>query len=196
MNNNQSGNMRSKIVFLLDESRSMRERNTLNVMKNFVNELVLKKKVTTDTVIDVWKFGSASTKVQNVENLNYVYGFFDYDPSGGSALYDCMYEVISDNYEWDDVLFVTITDGLDNLSLNIDKEIILNTVLEMKTEKDWDFVFLDKGLDDFQSVLDERVELNKFQNVNEPPKLVRYEYCGSPDGDRSFFKGEKIIHSV
>lgn len=175
----------------MDESRSMRSRNVLKVLKDYMNQLVKNNLVDTNTVVSVWKFGTNVSRVQNITHPNFIYEFYDFTPDGGSALYDCMYEAICQNYEHSNVTFVTLTDGLDNLSIDVDKDVIINTILEMETEKGWGFVFLDKGVDDFQSVVDERVE---FQEIGllPPQKLVRYEYCGSPNDDRSFFQGEKL----
>lgn len=140
--------MKTKIVFLLDESGSM------SVIKDQTisgfNEYVDTVKKETGATMTLTKFNSAGVKVEYVNKpMKDVAHLTDstFEPNALTPLYDALGKTINQldkdlKKEKDDyrVLFIVMTDGEENQSREYDKEKIEKIIT--KKEEDWTFVYL------------------------------------------------------
>jgi len=107
-----------KVAFIVDESGSMcwlRDK-----VVSLINE---QHKVLSQNVSDVYyyKFNTDVKKIRNLDSRELVdFTLVDYNPDGGTALYDAViksFEEITENDRYDDkYLFIIISDGEENSS--------------------------------------------------------------------------------
>lgn len=76
----------------------------------------------------------------------------DYKPSGMTALYDAIGKGIDyqQSIKTDDVIFVILTDGLENSSQEYTKDTIKTLIQKMETEYKWKFMYLGANQDSFE----------------------------------------------
>lgn len=137
-----------KIVIVLDESGSMAP--IRNDMMNAINDLIkeqqqIKERPATFTLV---KFNDKVNRVIKNKPLSdiKVLTTEDYNPTGSTALYDC----IGDTIEWfrneRDVLMVIVTDGQENASRSFDKGEVNRMIDEKKKNNGWTYVYLSNDL--------------------------------------------------
>jgi uncharacterized protein with von Willebrand factor type A (vWA) domain len=76
----------------------------------------------------------------------------DYNPEGLTALYDAIGKGIEyqKTQSIDNVIFVILTDGLENSSQEYNKTSIQKLIKELETENKWEFVYLGANQDAFK----------------------------------------------
>lgn len=140
--------MKTKIVFLLDESGSMNSIKDQTV--SGFNEYVDTVKKETEVTMTLTKFNSAGVKVEYVNKpIKDVPHLTDstFKPDALTPLYDALGKTISQldedlekEKEEYRVLFIVMTDGEENQSREYDKDKIVKLIT--KKEDDWTFVYL------------------------------------------------------
>jgi len=75
----------------------------------------------------------------------------EYQPSGMTALYDSIGKSIEKQktIKTDNVIFVVLTDGLDNSSQEYDKYTIKTLIKKMETDHNWKFIYLGANQDSY-----------------------------------------------
>lgn len=137
-----------KIVIILDESSSMMPIRE-NIIKS-INDLIseqknVKGKSATFTLV---KFNNNINKVITNKLLTNVQGlsYSDYNPSGFTALYDAIGEVINWFRNEREVLMVIVTDGQENSSKRYTKTEINKMIDEKRDKNNWTYVYLSSDL--------------------------------------------------
>lgn len=143
----------TEVVFVLDRSGSMygMESDTIG---GFNSVLEKQKKNEGKAYITTVLFDDQYELLHDHIELNSVEGLTkdDYCPRGSTALYDAVGLTINKignivkRYEKENVVFVIITDGLENSSSEFTRNQISRMISE-KQEKGWEFVFLGANID-------------------------------------------------
>ena len=139
------------VVFVMDESGSMTGMgkepldglNNFFAMQNQNGEFY----ATLITFSDRVKFVFKNVEGKNIKKLTES----DYCPNGMTALYDAIGSGIDyqKTLKTDNVIFVILTDGLENSSRDYKKNDIFKMITTMKTDHNWDFVYLGANQDSF-----------------------------------------------
>jgi len=145
------------IVSILDESGSMSDikSDTIGSFNEFVEE---QKKVDGEATFTLVKFNSniknvyEDVTIQNVEKLNES----NYAPSQMTRLYDAIghsikkakdkIKLLSEEEKPEKVIFVIITDGLENRSTDFDKKTVFEKISK-REKKGWEFIYLGANQD-------------------------------------------------
>ena len=136
------GMSEKNIIIIMDESENM-SKVELDKIKDFTTTLGF---VSSDLAISLWKFGTDIENVFSGQSLSFMQNYNNYEPSGKAALFDCIYNVIASEYDKENVLCLVVTNGVDNSSVECDRDTVIGTVEEMEKEKGWSFVFLNSDL--------------------------------------------------
>ncbi len=141
----------SSIVFVMDKSGSMISMGNepIDGLNNFYEE---QKKVCdfnstliffNEKVSFIYK-DKTSKELVNITSKDYI-------PSGMTALYDAIGKGIDyqRSIKTDNVIFVILTDGLENSSQEYTKESIRKLIEKMETEHNWKFIYLGANQDSF-----------------------------------------------
>lgn len=142
----------SEIIVLLDESGSMGDLNKepVNAVNLFINSQ--KNAVKEEGSVCNFSFYTFNTETKCI-NLNTpiqeVKDFVDYEPEGGTALFDCICRAIEEKKDKENVVFVILTDGQDRDSKNFTQAETKQKINQQETEKNWKFVYLAANLQAF-----------------------------------------------
>jgi hypothetical protein len=135
-----------KIVLILDESGSMSSIKSHIV--DSINDLIRKQKEVKGrtTLFTLIKFNNETRTIkQNADfsTIDYLANS-EYNPSGGTALYDAIGETLEAYKDEKNVLIVIITDGEENTSRKYCKADVAPKIdsLKTNTEKGWSFVYI------------------------------------------------------
>ena len=137
------------VVFILDKSGSMggSEKNTISSF----NEYLEREKnnsfdtsITTVLFSDHYQYLHKGIPISQVEKLTEN----DYFVGGCTALYDALGNTISymSQRKTDKVLFIIITDGYENASVEFNKAVIQKMI---KNHSDWEFVYIGADIDSY-----------------------------------------------
>lgn len=142
-------NKTSDIVVVLDNSGSMDVMGDepIQALNEFIND---QKKIGDNSLFSLWKFSNKALKVVDKKIIKEVSELESMRPDGMTALYDALQCSISDNIEKEDVVFVVVTDGLDNASQYSSKKIIKKMIEDCEKNKNWKFFYLGANQDSFQ----------------------------------------------
>ena len=140
------------ILFLMDESGSM------NTMEDepwqSVNSFVKKQKENNKFNFTLVFFNNEVKFVyKNVKSDEIVpLTSKSYDPFGTTALYDAIGNAIhfQKQKSLENVIFVILTDGLENSSKEYDKYTIRNLISKMESKYNWEFIYLGANQDAFK----------------------------------------------
>ncbi len=138
------------ISFVLDETGSMYERRA-ETISSFNEYLEMLQNKDEKVFMTLTKFNSDRTVVVfNKVNVNYLSGLSDktYYPQNMTPLYDAIGKTVNEIGDVDNMLFVILTDGLENRSVEYDQSSIFNLVKEKK-EIGWTFVFMGADQDSY-----------------------------------------------
>jgi len=140
------------VAFLLDESGSMHATmaQTIAGFDQYINGL--KEDDNGKYRLTLVKFNSEQiTTLYSNESLKNVSSLAGYKPDNYTPLYDAIMDLIDETKPKDDwnVLFVIMTDGLENASRKYTLEDVKKRIAEKK-EEGWNFIFLGANIDSFE----------------------------------------------
>lgn len=136
---------RNRIILMLDESGSMDIQKT-NAVKA-VNSFLTKQKEESPgdvclfdliTFNDDWKRIVTNTRIEEVKEIQ----LSSYNPNGGTALYDGIWEVIDAHTKESEVMLVIMTDGQDTTSSHHTQAQLRDRLIGLNKERDWQIVWL------------------------------------------------------
>jgi hypothetical protein len=133
----------SRIVILLDESGSMfsQKYDVIDGVNTIINQQrKLQKK---DIYLDIIKFNTGVTNVSS-KKLSQTPCFTsnEYNPNGGTALYDAVGGVINKYKNDPAVTMIITTDGMENSSREYKHTDMVKLIEEQRKLKDWKFIYL------------------------------------------------------
>jgi hypothetical protein len=142
------------IIYVLDESGSMSTMGS--EPKDSVNRTIKDQKELNipGSKFSLIKFNSKVSVVYKDVNLEDVPEFTDYCPSDMTAMYDAIGEAIDmmkakGDGNYDNVICVILTDGLENCSKKYNLTSIKNMIKEMEKKHSWQFVYAAANQDAF-----------------------------------------------
>ena len=168
------------IILLLDESESMSVIYdiTLQSVNTFIEE---QKSISNDEdTFSMWTFNTKPSKI--IDNLLFsqVGLITKYKPNGMTSLYDAIGLAIKEKNKHtiiDNVVFVIITDGIDNASILFNIKMINTLINEMKDKHNWKFIYLGANHDAFakgDSLGIKKSMCSEFEcNQIEIPKIIK-----------------------
>ncbi len=137
------------VIFVLDKSGSMRgsEENTITSFNEYLEKEKNNKfdtSITTVLFSDRYYYLHDGVNVKNVKPLTCE----DYYVGGCTALYDALGNSINhiENKKTDKVLFIIITDGYENASLEYSQKKVKKLI---KEHKDWEFIYIGADIDSY-----------------------------------------------
>ena len=148
----------TQIIVVLDRSGSMHhiKADTIGGFNQFLNEQKKQKgKAEMSLVLfdDQYEVVFERLDIQTIVELNDE----TFVPRGTTALLDAIGKTISSTYSTiksakkkdrpEQVIFVVITDGMENASKEYTREAIFNMITEMKEKDKWEFMFLGANQD-------------------------------------------------
>lgn len=136
------------IIFILDESGSMSSmfNEPVEAVNNFINE---QKKIS-GSKLTLLTFNSKVKTVFDNVPLQDIEEFKDYKPSDMTALYDAIGDAITNKQksnEYDDVICVILTDGLENCSMKFKQKQVVDMITDMEKNHGWSFIYLGANQD-------------------------------------------------
>ncbi|HKM30368.1 MAG TPA: hypothetical protein VJZ51_06410 [Bacilli bacterium] len=177
----------TEIVFILDRSGSMSglEADTIG---GFNSTLEKQKKLEGEAVISTILFDNNFEVLHNRVPLVEVQKMTkeDYFVRGSTALLDAIGRSIikigniqkntPEDYQAEKVLFVIITDGMENASREYNYETIKSMVEKQKEKYAWEFIFLGANIDAVGTAGRIGIGGNRASNYHADRRGVRYNY--------------------
>lgn len=144
-----SSSSTTHVAILLDESGSMIGTNTVKSVNTYLNELSGDKN---KYKITITKFGGDRYKIirKNVSPKKALLDENEYNPTGGTPLYDSIGNTIS-KIKHKKTLFVILTDGQENASREYTHDSI-KSLIKQKEQGQWNFVYLGADMEKDQAV--------------------------------------------
>ena len=194
---------KTEVVFILDKSGSMHglEKDTIG---GFNAMLEKQKKEEGECYISTILFSSRSQSLYQHKEISTVKPLTnnDYQVGGCTALLDAIGYAIDDMKDYlkiqkekRNVLFIIITDGMENASHEYSSRIIKRMVEEQQEKEGWSFTFLGANIDAIQTASDIGIRkeyaanyhndsLGVQENFRAVSNMVRrYRACGKMDSD-------------
>ena len=137
------------IVFLLDRSGSMYSftNDTIGGYNSYLEKerKLNNSKITTILFDDQYEVLHDRLNIQEVKNITEK----EYYTRGCTALYDAIGKTITklDQEKTDKVLFIITTDGLENASLEYNKDTINKLI---KKHNNWEFIYIGANIDSYE----------------------------------------------
>jgi hypothetical protein len=141
------------IVVVLDRSGSMKKiaESTVSGFNEFINE---HKNAEGDATITLAQFDDRYEMLYNcipVKEVNDLVLGETFIPRGTTALLDAIGRTINSVNSTNDVIFVIITDGQENASVEYSKDDISKLIKEKEDKNEWKFIFLAANQDAIQT---------------------------------------------
>ncbi len=135
------------LIFILDRSGSMKKqaKTTIKEYNSYIENMEGENiKVTTVLFDDEYEMITRRKDVDEVKKLTKEI----YYPRGCTALYDAIGKTIKymDEEETQKVIFIIITDGLENCSIRYSKDKIKSMIYR---HSNWEFIYLGADIDSF-----------------------------------------------
>ena len=135
------------LIFILDRSGSMKKqaKTTIKEYNSYIENMEVENiKVTTVLFDDEYEMITRRKDVDEVKKLTKEI----YYPRGCTALYDAIGKTIKymDEEETQKVIFIIITDGLENCSIRYSKDKIKSMIYR---HSNWEFIYLGADIDSF-----------------------------------------------
>ncbi len=152
----------TELVFILDQSGSMYGQ-AMDVVGGFNSMISQQKRDPSRAWVTTVLFSTRMERLYDRLDLNKVppMTLHDYQPCGGTALYDAIGQTIDHirqihKYIWpEDVpartVFIITTDGMENASSQFSQNGIKKKIETMKKEYGWEFVFAAANIDSEQT---------------------------------------------
>jgi uncharacterized protein YegL len=174
------------IIIVLDKSGSMQsiKNETIDGFNNFVSS---QKEINNESTLSLIQFDAdyqvvnKGTKLKDLIDLNNE----TYQPNGLTALLDAIgnairitknrHKKLKKPKEYDRVLFVIITDGLENNSKTYTREKIFKKIRKLEEKEKWDFIFIGANQDSIKVAGNYGIKSSKainFSADSEGTKLV------------------------
>jgi len=166
------------IVMVLDKSGSMSsiKSDVIGSFNTFINE---QKKVEGEASASLLLFDSKMNQVYENVNIKEIQKLNEstYVPSNCTALYDAIgtslkstkekIKILSDEQKPESVIFVIITDGMENSSHIYNKEYVFNKIKKREEKDSWKFIYMGAN----QSAYAEggKIGIKKFNTVTYTP---------------------------
>lgn len=169
-----------EIVFILDESGSMCNLRE-DTIKGYNKILEEQKGKEGKAIVTAVAFNEFNRVIHNAEDIEKVKPITskDYHPDGCTALYDAIGSTIAKVSERNDqagkVMFVIITDGMENASKEYGRRAI-KTLVKAKEEQGWEFLFLGANIDSFEAANDIGIKSDCTVNYNPDREGVEVLY--------------------
>ena len=169
MSQEKSNSESTSIVFVMDASGSMETMGDEPVQG--LNNFYAKQKESGDFTSTLVFFNENVTfHHKNIVGKDIsILKNKDYDRSGMTALYDAIGKAIEyqKSINTENVIFVILTDGLENASREYKKETILKMIKKMEKEHKWLFMYLGANQDSF--AVSEGLGINNSANYDYSP---------------------------
>ncbi len=193
----KAGNQKNYIAFLLDETGSMMERKAVTI-SGFNEFLGSMKKLPGETFFSLTTFNSNNRKPVYVnvpiDKVNKLSGE-TYNPNFNTPLYDAIGNMIQDvrqaGVSGQKVLFVIMTDGEENASVEFNFERI-RALIEEQKKLGWEFIFLGCDMDSYAkgfSVAGQNLGVTKSVGID--PNNIKSAYLSTRSYAVSYFGGKK-----
>ena len=181
------------MVFILDQSGSMKgsENSTISSYNEYLekereNKEFVFTRITTVLFNDKTTFVNSRVPIQFVNNLTNK----EYIPSGCTALYDSLGETISfmEKNHSGKVMFVIITDGYENASLEYNKDTIKKLI---NKHKNWEFIFIGADIDSYAVGRNIGISDENIANYKKDEKGISMLFDSVQLAQKRYYNGEK-----
>jgi len=187
MMNNKMRNNLTELVFILDRSGSMSglEDDTIG---GYNSVLAKQKKEAGEALVTTVLFDDQVEILHDRMNIKEISPISeqDYYVRGSTALLDAVGKTIkkvvrterqsSEDLRADNVMFVIITDGMENASREYNFEKIKTMIQHEKEKYGWEFVFLGANIDAVSAASNIGISSNRAANYNPDKKGTRLNY--------------------
>lgn len=178
---------RTELVFILDKSGSMSglESDTIGGY----NAMLLKQQAEEgEAVVTTVLFDDNYALLHDRMNIREICPITgkDYFVEGSTALLDAIGKTIhkignvqkhaAEEHRADKVMFVIITDGLENASREYSYETVQKMVERQKTRFNWEFIFLGANIDAAVTAARFSIDADRAANYHPDPKGTRLNY--------------------
>ena len=163
-------NKKLDVVFIIDRSGSMAgsEENTISSFNEYLEK---EKKNKFDTYVSTILFSDTYKEIYKRKKVSEVKKLTkdDYIVGGCTALYDALGNSINnmEKYKNDKVLFIIITDGYENASLEYKKDNIKELI---KSHNNWEFIYIGADIDSYESGADIGIRKDNIANFKKDKK--------------------------
>ena len=178
------------IIMIIDESGSMSMigNEVIEAVNSFVQnqQNILENSTTTFTL---WKFNSKITHLIDDVILKDVKTFTEFTPHGTTALMDAIGNAIDKKKtkkNYNNVICVILTDGLENSSRIYSKINILTMIREMETYHNWKFIYLGANQDAFSVGSKYGISLNRCVSFDLTPEQISKTFLDTSNAIANF----------
>jgi len=191
----------TEVVFILDRSGSMGglESDTIGGFNSLINkqkEEDGKAYVTTVLFDDMYEVIHNRTNLKKIPKMTQK----DYYVRGTTALLDSIgktiklvsetQKIISEKS--DNVMFVIITDGMENASQEYTQEKIKKIIEKKKSKHGWEFVFLGANIDAVKTARNIGISKDRAANYHADSEGINVSYAAVSETVKSYRSGKKI----
>lgn len=157
------------IVFVVDESGSMYslKNEIIDNFNNFISEQKTNKGLVKVSIYTFNNNVKCVLKNENIHEANLL-TLENYKPNGLTALYDAIETGIDETGEYlasldenerpSQVLFVILTDGLENFSSKATLEVLTEKISHQENKYSWQFIYLGNNLTDNKQAKDLKIK--------------------------------------
>jgi len=196
----------TELVFILDRSGSMAGLET-DTIGGFNSVLDKQKKEEGDALVTTVLFDHDYELLHDRINIKNLEGISakEYYVRGTTALLDAMGRTInyignaiSDTAKEDrpdKVVFVIITDGMENSSQEFSKDKVKAMIEKQKKEYSWEFVFLGANMDAIKTAADFGIDEDRASNFCADSQGINLNYTAICNFVSEMRMGKKVDHS-
>lgn len=178
---------KTEMVFILDRSGSMAglEDDTIGGYNSMLEQ---QKEEEGEAIVTTVLFNHDYEIIHDRTNLNEMKPITDeeYDVRGMTALLDAIGRTIhkiiyatkhtKEEHEADKVMFVIITDGMENASREYDHQKVKKLIEQQKEKYDWEFVFLGANIDAAATAKKVGIEKDRAANYHPDSEGTKLNY--------------------
>lgn len=180
------------IIFLLDRSGSMSgsENNTINSYNSYLSKQKKNKYLTKITTILFDDQYEILFNRENIKEVKYLTNK-EYYVRGCTALYDAIGKTINfySRQIKNKVLFIIITDGLENASREYNKQQIQELI---KSQKSWEFIYIGANIDSYSEGMNIGIKRNNIANYSKTKTGIDNLFSAVELATDSFYKTSSI----
>ena len=180
------------IIFLLDRSGSMSgsENNTINSYNSYLSKQKKNKYLTKITTILFDDQYEILFNRENIQEVKYLTNK-EYYVRGCTALYDAIGKTINfySRQIKNKVLFIIITDGLENASREYNKQQIQELI---KSQKSWEFIYIGANIDSYSEGMNIGIKRSNIANYSKTKTGIDNLFSAVELATDSFYKTSSI----
>lgn len=180
------------IIFLLDRSGSMSgsENNTINSYNSYLSKQKKNKYLTKITTILFDDQYEMLFNRENIQEVKYLTNK-EYYVRGCTALYDAIGKTINfySRQIKNKVLFIIITDGLENASREYNKQQIQELI---KSQKSWEFIYIGANIDSYSEGMNIGIKRSNIANYSKTKTGIDNLFSAVELATDSFYKTSSI----